>query len=72
MKSLFRFITYLRPYRGLVGLTFFFAALTTGLELVPPWLIKTVIDDVLPAKNMDLLFWGADSTCCGLWAQKSL
>ena len=57
MKSLLRFIRYLRPYRGLVGLTFFFAALTTGLELLPPWLIKILIDDVLPAKNADALLW---------------
>ena len=57
MKSLLRFITYLRPYRGLVGMTFFFAALTTALELLPPWLIKIVIDDVLPGRNMDLLSW---------------
>jgi ABC-type multidrug transport system fused ATPase/permease subunit len=40
-----------------VCLTFFFAALMTGLELVPPWLIKIVIDDVLPAQNMNLLSW---------------
>ncbi len=57
MKSLLRIITYLAPYRGLVCLTFFFAALTTGLELFPPWLIKIVIDDVLPKQNMDLLSW---------------
>ncbi len=57
MKSLFRFITYLRPYRALVGLTFFFAALTTALELLPPWLVKIVIDDVLPTENTNLLFW---------------
>ena len=57
MKSLFRVLTYLAPYRGLVCLTFFFAALTTGLELIPPWLVKIVIDDVLPAQNMDLLSW---------------
>ena len=57
MKSLFRVLTYLVPYRRLVCLTFFFAALTTGLELFPPWLIKIVIDDVLPAQNMDLLSW---------------
>ena len=57
MKSLLRIITYLAPYRGLVCLTFFFAALTTCLELFPPWLIKIVIDDVLPTQNMDLLSW---------------
>jgi ABC-type multidrug transport system fused ATPase/permease subunit len=57
VKSLFRVLTYLAPYRGLVCLTFFFAALMTGLELVPPWLIKIVIDDVLPTENLDLLSW---------------
>jgi ABC-type multidrug transport system fused ATPase/permease subunit len=57
VKSLFRVLTYLAPYRGLVCLTFFFAALMTGLELVPPWLIKIVIDDVLPTQNLDLLSW---------------
>lgn len=57
MKLLLRFMTYLRPYRGLVALTFIFAALTTVLELLPPWLIKIVIDDVLLAENWDLLPW---------------
>lgn len=57
MKSLFRVLTYLAPYRGLVCLTFFFAAMTTGLELIPPWLVKIVIDDVLPKQNMDVLSW---------------
>ncbi len=57
MKSLLRFLTYLRPYRGLVTLTFFFAALTTALELLPPWLIKIVIDDILLAENTDVLPW---------------
>ncbi len=57
MKSLLRVLTYLSPYRGLVCLTFFFAALTTGLELLPPWLIKVVIDDVIPSQNLDMLTW---------------
>jgi len=57
VKSLLRVLTYLAPYRGLVCLTFAFAGLTTALELVPPWLIKVVIDDVIPAKNMDVLKW---------------
>ncbi|MCW5782514.1 MAG: ABC transporter ATP-binding protein [Nitrospirales bacterium] len=45
------------PYRGLVCVTFFFAGVTTALELLPPWLIKIVIDDVIPEKNMDVLTW---------------
>ena len=57
VKSLLRVLAYLHPYRGLVGLTFLFAALTTGLELLPPWLIKVVIDDVILIKDFDLLSW---------------
>jgi ABC-type multidrug transport system fused ATPase/permease subunit len=57
VKSLLRVLAYLAPYRGLVCLTFFFAGVTTALELLPPWLIKVVIDEVIPAKNMDVLTW---------------
>ncbi|MDR4484814.1 MAG: ABC transporter ATP-binding protein [Nitrospirales bacterium] len=57
MKSLLRVLSYMAPYRGLVCVTFFFAGVTTALELLPPWLIKVVIDDVIPAKNMDGLSW---------------
>jgi ABC-type multidrug transport system fused ATPase/permease subunit len=57
VKSLLRVLSYLAPYRGLVCVTFFFAGVTTALELLPPWLIKIVIDDVIPAKNMDVLTW---------------
>jgi ABC-type multidrug transport system fused ATPase/permease subunit len=35
--------------------TFVFAGLTTGFELVPPWLIKVVIDDVIQAGKTQLL-----------------
>jgi ABC-type multidrug transport system fused ATPase/permease subunit len=57
VKSLLRVLAYLAPYRGLVALTFFFAGLTTALELLPPWLIKVVIDDVIPAQDMEALTW---------------
>ncbi len=57
VKSLLRVLTYLSPYRGLVCVTFSFAALTTGLELLPPWFIKIVIDDVIPQKDLELLPW---------------
>lgn len=37
--------------------TFLFAGLTTAFELVPPWLIKILIDDVIQANRIDLLTW---------------
>ena len=35
--------------------TFLFAGLTTAFELVPPWLIKVLIDDVIQAGRTQLL-----------------
>ena len=57
MKSLFRILSYLAPYRFLVFLTFFSAAVTTALDLLPPWLIKVIIDDVIPSQDVRLLPW---------------
>ena len=57
MKSLLRVLSYLKPFRRLAVLTFLFAGLATALELVPPYLLKVVIDDVIEAKRPDLL-WG--------------
>lgn len=37
--------------------TFLFAGLTTAFELVPPWLIKILIDDVIQANRTGLLAW---------------
>ena len=57
MKSLLRVLHYLRPYRRLALLTLLAAACATAMELLPPWLIKVVIDDVIQAKQTALLPW---------------
>ena len=57
MKSLLRILGYLRPHRPLVIATFICAALTTVFDLLPPWLIKVIIDDVIQAQQMSLLPW---------------
>lgn len=57
MKSLLRVLHYLRPYRRLALLTLLAAACATAIELLPPWLIKVVIDDVIQAKQTALLPW---------------
>ena len=44
MKSLLRVLGYLKPYKTFVALTLGFAVLTTLLDLVPPWLIKVIVD----------------------------
>ncbi|MGH7230448.1 MAG: ABC transporter ATP-binding protein [Nitrospiraceae bacterium] len=57
MKSLLRVLLYLRPYRVLALITLACAGLTTAIELVPPWLIKITIDDVIQARRSELLPW---------------
>ncbi len=57
MKPLLRVLTYLRPYRLLAITTLLCAGVTTALELVPPWLVKIVIDDVIQARRPELLPW---------------
>jgi len=37
--------------------TFLFAGLATAFELIPPWLIKVIIDDVIQAGQTQLLAW---------------
>ncbi|WP_447973172.1 ABC transporter ATP-binding protein [Nitrospira sp. Kam-Ns4a] len=57
MNSLLRVLRYLKPYRVLAVLTLGCAALTTVSELVPPWLIKIAIDDVIQAGRTALFPW---------------
>lgn len=57
MKSLLRILGYLRPHRPLVIATFTCAALMTAFELLPPWLIKVIIDDVIQGQQVTLLPW---------------
>lgn len=57
MKSLLRVLTYLKPHRGLAIMTLVCAACATVMELLPPWAIKVVIDDVIQARQPALLPW---------------
>ncbi|ALA58822.1 ABC transporter ATP-binding protein [Nitrospira moscoviensis] len=59
MKPLLRVLQYLRPHRGLATATLLCAACATAMELVPPWVIKIIIDDVIQAGQLWLLPWVA-------------
>ena len=47
MKSLARVLSYLKPYRKDVAVTLLLAISTTLLDLIPPWLIKIVVDSLV-------------------------
>ncbi len=57
MRALLRVLQYLRPYRLLALATLSCAVVATAMDLVPPWLIKIVIDDVIQAGRPELLGW---------------
>lgn len=51
MKSLARVLSYLKPYQKGVATTLFLAIATTLLDLVPPWLIKLIVDSLVESKE---------------------
>jgi len=57
LKSLLRVLTYIRPYWGLAAITFTAAATAAAIELLPPWLLKIIIDDVIGGNRPGLLPW---------------
>jgi ABC-type multidrug transport system fused ATPase/permease subunit len=57
MVSLLRVLRYIRPYRSIAVLTLGAAILITVIELIPPWLIKTIIDGVIRAGHLNWLTW---------------
>jgi ABC-type multidrug transport system fused ATPase/permease subunit len=57
VKSLLRVLQYLQPHRRLALITLVCAACATALELVPPWVVKIIIDDVIQAHDAALLPW---------------
>jgi ATP-binding cassette subfamily B protein len=52
---LLRVLNYARPYWGQLGAMLFTILLTTGLALVSPLIFRALIDQVLPAKDMNRL-----------------
>ncbi|MGV7221586.1 MAG: ABC transporter ATP-binding protein [Nitrospinales bacterium] len=57
MKSLLRVLAYLKPYKYLVATTLSFAIFTTLMALVPPWLIKIIIDSLGEGNSSLLVYW---------------
>ena len=52
--------------------TFLFAGLATAFELIPPWLIKVIIDDVIQAGQTQLLVLGISRAVCRVCAAERL
>ena len=57
MKSLLRVLGYLKPYKRAVSLTLGFATVTTLLDLIPPWIIKIIIDQLIDDSGTFMIYW---------------
>ncbi len=57
MHPLTRTLTYIRPYKRLAAVVLAFAGMTTLIDLVPPWLLRSVIDDAIDGARADLFPW---------------
>jgi len=57
MSSLLKVLSYLKPYRRKVILTLFLAVFTTLLDLIPPWLTKLIVDDLVEKSEMIGVYW---------------
>jgi ABC-type multidrug transport system fused ATPase/permease subunit len=57
MHPLTRTLSYIRPYKRLAALVLAFAGLATLIDLVPPWLLRSVIDDAIDGHRADLFPW---------------
>ena len=58
MKSLARVLSYLKPYQKGVATTLLLAIATTLLDLVPPWLIKVIVDSLVDDGKESLWIYG--------------
>lgn len=55
-RLLLRLFPFLQPYLFLVVVNLVLMFITTWLGLLPPYLTKTLLDDVFPSRNLPLLF----------------
>ncbi|MCD6232481.1 ABC transporter ATP-binding protein [Candidatus Aerophobetes bacterium] len=54
MKTFLRILSYTKPYRGKLIAAFIAAGGVTGLGLIPPYLVKIIIDEIITKKNLHL------------------
>lgn len=56
-KMASKLVKYLKPQLGKLVLCLFLSFFTTAAALLPPYLTKMLVDDVLPNKNREKLAW---------------
>lgn len=64
-----KILSYLKPYAARISLGLFIKTSGTMIELVLPYILSHLIDEVAPTKNMKLVaFWGIIMVICAVGA----
>ena len=62
-----RILPYLRPYVPRMSLGFAIKFIGTLLDLMIPWMLSTIIDEVIPTRSMQrVLLWGSMMILCSM------
>ena len=56
-KIIAKLASYILPYKKMLIFCMILSGVTTAVSLVPPFMTKTLVDDVLPSGRKDLLLW---------------
>lgn len=59
-----RLMEYIRPHFGIMGIGLAIKFFASMMDLVIPSVLEKIIDDVVPQKNVRLIFCGAALWCC--------
>ena len=60
-----RIFSYLMPFRAAIALEMVIKVLGTLAELLLPWMLQVILDEFVPAKQMDaILLWGGGMVLC--------
>ncbi|MBQ3150475.1 MAG: ABC transporter ATP-binding protein [Clostridia bacterium] len=56
-KLLSKFAVYVKPHLPMLGVCLILSVICTVMSLVPPYITKTMVDDVIPNKNSKMLVY---------------
>ena len=60
-----RIFSYLMPFRASIALEMVIKVLGTLAELLLPWMLQVILDDLVPQKQMNaILMWGGGMVAC--------
>ena len=60
-----RIFSYLMPFRASIALEMIIKILGTLAELLLPWMLQVILDDLVPQKQMNaILLWGGGMVAC--------